>query len=176
MVQPDEVGDPGGVGVAGHDDVVADAVVVEVRQRAVAVSLIAIPSIIVERVGIAISSRLIDARKDGLGTDQTPCGTTVCRLSELVVEPVFLSAAHHTSTGIIADIMNVVGVPVQISNGTIVLTSIKHDQVKQTANAETSPDTKVIVHLNLTNGHPLKVSSDGVHLSLIDRNASIADE
>jgi hypothetical protein len=94
----------------------------------------------------------------------------------LVVEPVFLSAAHHASTGIVADVMDVVGVPVEIGNGAVVLTGIKHDQIKQTSNAEASPDTEVIVHLNLADGHPFKVSSDSIHLSLVDRNTAVADE
>jgi hypothetical protein len=72
--------------------------------------------------------------------------------------------------------MDVVGVPVEIGNGAVVLTGIKHDQIKQTSNAEASPDTEVIVHLNLADGHPFKVSSDSIHLSLVDRNTAVADE
>jgi hypothetical protein len=72
--------------------------------------------------------------------------------------------------------MDVVGVPVEIGNGAVVLTGIKHDQIKQTSNAEASPDTEVIVHFDLTDRHPLKVSSDSIHLSLIDRNTAVADE
>jgi len=49
------------VGVARHDDVVADAVVVEVRKRAVAVGLVAIPSVVIKRVGVAICRGLVDA-------------------------------------------------------------------------------------------------------------------
>jgi hypothetical protein len=94
----------------------------------------------------------------------------------LVVEPVFLSAAHHTSTGIVADVVDVVGVPVEIGDGAVVLTGIKHDQIEQAADAEASPDTKVIVHLDLTDRHPLKVSSDSIHLSLVNRNTAVADE
>lgn len=108
--------------------------------------------------------------------DNAPSSTTVCRLSQLVVEPVLLSAAHHTSSSIVADVMNVVGVPVQISDGTIVLASIKHDQVEQTADAEASPNTEVVVHLDLTNGHPFKVCSDCVHFSLVNRDTTITDE
>jgi hypothetical protein len=94
----------------------------------------------------------------------------------LVVEPVFLSAAHHTSTGIVADVVDVVGVPVEIGDGAVVLTGIEHDQIEQAADAEASPDTEVIVHLDLTDGHPLKVSSDSIHLSLVNRNTAVADE
>jgi hypothetical protein len=176
VVQPDEIGYPRGVRVTRHDDVVADAVVVEMRQSAVAVGLVAIPGVVVEGVGVTVGGRLVDAGEDGLRADKTPCGTTVGRLSQLVVEPVFLSAAHHASTGIVADVMDVVGVPVEIGNGAVVLTGIKHDQIKQTSNAEASPDTEVIVHLNLADGHPFKVSSDSIHLSLVDRNTAVADE
>jgi hypothetical protein len=176
VIQPDEIRHPRGVRVSRHDDIIANAIVVEMRQSAVAVSLIAIPSIVVKRVGIAIRSTLINPRKHSLRANQSPRSTTVSRLSQLVVEPVFLSAAHHTSTSIIADIVDVIGVPVEISNGTIVLTCIQHDQIEKTADAETSPDAKVIVHFDLTDGHPFEICSDGIHLSLIHGNTSVADE
>lgn len=176
VVEPDEVGDPRGVGVTGHDNVVANAVVVEVSKSAVAVGLVAVPGIVVKRVGVTISSRLVDAGEDGLRTDQTPSGTTIGGLRQLVVEPVLLSATHHRSSSIVAELVNVIGVPVKIGDGAVVLTSVEHDQVEQTTNAEASPDTEVVVHLNLTNGHPLEVGSDSVHLSLINRNTTITDE
>lgn len=44
MVEPDEVGDPGGVGVAGEDDVVCDVVGEEVGEGAVTVGLVAVLS------------------------------------------------------------------------------------------------------------------------------------
>lgn len=63
--------------------------------------------------------------------------------------------------------MHVVGVPVQIGNGAIILPRVEHDQVEQTANAEAAPDAKVVVHFDLPDRHPLKVSTDGIHLALI---------
>jgi len=94
----------------------------------------------------------------------------------LVVEPVFLSAAHHASACIVADVVDVIGVPVEICDGAVVLAGVEHDQVEQAANAEAAPDTEVVVHFDLTNGHPLKVSSDSIHLSLVDGNTAITDE
>lgn len=176
VVEPNKVGDPRGVRVTGHDNVVANAVVVEVRKSAVAVGLIAIPGIIVKRVGVSISSRLVDTGEDGLRTDQTPSSTTVGRLRQLVVEPVLLSATHHTSASIVAELVDVISVPVEIGNGAVVLTGVKHNQVEQAANAEASPDTEVVVHLNLTNGHPLEVGSDSIHLSLVNRDTTVADK
>jgi hypothetical protein len=49
------------VRIAGHDNVVADAVVVEMRQCAVAVGLVAVPGVVVEGVGVAVGGRLVDA-------------------------------------------------------------------------------------------------------------------
>jgi hypothetical protein len=69
VVQPDEIGYPRGVGVTRHDDVVADAVVVEMGQSAVAVGLVAVPGVVVEGVGVAVGGRLVDAGEDGLRAD-----------------------------------------------------------------------------------------------------------
>ena len=87
--------------------------------------------------------------------------------------------------------MDVVGVPVQISDGSIVLSGIKHDQIEERSNGEAAPDTEVVVHLDLTDGHPpervskvsnssdcrirhsLEVGTHGVHLALVNRYTAI---
>ena len=73
--------------VAGDDDVVADVVLGEVAERAVAVGLVAVPSVVVEWVDIAVCERLVDAGEDGLRSDDPPAGATFSRGGELVVEP-----------------------------------------------------------------------------------------
>jgi len=81
----------------------------------------------------------------------------------------------------------------EISDRTIILTSIKHDQVKKRSNMEIPPDTKVVVHVDLARGdvskfcsvraspylpnrHPLEVCTYGVHLSLVCRYAAVFNE
>ena len=55
--------------------------------------------------------------------------------------------------------MNVIGIPIQISDGAIVLPSVEHDQVEKTADAECSPNSKVIVHFDLSYRHPFEILS-----------------
>lgn len=54
--------------------------------------------------------------------------------------------------------VNVLCVPAKVGDTTVVVASVQHDQVEKTADAESSPDTKVVVHVNLTNGHVLEIS------------------
>ena len=85
---------------------------------------------------------------------------------ELVEKPRFLPAAHHTAACIVRDLVNVMSVPIQISDGPVVVTSIKHDEIKQCADRKASPNPQVVVHLNLPNRHPLKLDYDfGVSLA-----------
>lgn len=72
--------------------------------------------------------------------------------------------------------MHIVRVPIQVGDGSIVLTGVKHDQVNQGADGEGSPDTQIVIHFHLSNGHPLEVRSDGIHLSLVNTDASVLDE
>lgn len=64
----------------------------------------------------------------------------------------------------------------EISDGTIVVASVKHGQIEKGTHLEVPPDSKVVVHVNLTNGHPLEISTNSVHLALIDANAARTDE
>ena len=92
FVEPDEVGDPVGVGVAGEDDVVGDVVGVEGLEGAVTVGLVAVPGVVVEGVDVAVGDGFVDAREDGLRADDAPgCS----RGDKFVVEPVFLAGTHH---------------------------------------------------------------------------------
>ncbi len=72
--------------------------------------------------------------------------------------------------------MNVMSIPIQICDGAIILSSVKHDEIQQGAELEASPDPKVVVHFDLADGHPLEVGSDGVHLPLVDCNTTILHE
>ena len=45
--------------------------------------------------------------------------------------------------------MNVIGVPVQIRDGSIVLPGIEHDEIEQRSDRKTPPNPEVVVHLNL---------------------------
>jgi len=56
--------------------------------------------------------------------------------------------------------------PVQVSDTTVVLTSIEHDQVEKGSDGEGAPDSEVVVHLDLTNWHPLEVGSDWEAVSM----------
>ena len=87
--------------------------------------------------------------------------------------------------------MDVVGVPVQVCDGTVVLPGVEHDQVEERSNRVAAPDTKVVIHLDLTDGHPpervskvsflldcttrhlLEVGTHSIHLALINRNTAI---
>ena len=72
--------------------------------------------------------------------------------------------------------MDIVGVPVQVSDTAVVLTGVEHDQIEKVSNGEVTPDTEVVVHLDLTDWHPFEVSSDSVHLALINGNTAIGNE
>ena len=87
--------------------------------------------------------------------------------------------------------MDVVGVPIEIGNTAIVLSSVQHDEVQKGAELEASPDAEIVGHLDLPDWHPsetsvlrnmlrihlkdlpLEVSSYGVHLPLVGGNATI---
>ena len=134
------------------------------------------PCIIVERIYISICNGFIDPGENGLRSDDSPgCRPLRGRL-ELAEKPVFLTTAHHRAPCVIRDLMDVIGIPVQISDGPIVLTSVEHDEVKQCADGKASPNPQIVVHLNLADRHPLEISSNSVHLSLVNTNSPIADE
>ena len=67
-------------------------------------------------------------------------------------------------------------VPVEIRDGPIVLSGVQHDQIQQRTDGETAPDPKTVVHLNLTDRHPLEVGSHRVHFPLVDTYSAVLDE
>jgi hypothetical protein len=173
MIEPDKVGDLVGVAVAADHDIVANIVVYERLKGAVEVGLVPIPRVIIERVNIIVRDGLVDLGKDSLRADDAPSRASRLGSDEIRVKPMFLPRAHHGAAGIVGDVVDVVGVPVQISDPAVVMTSVEHDQVHNIAKGERPPDTQIVVHLDLTEGHPFEVGADSVHLALIGRDASI---
>lgn len=85
--------------------------------------------------------------------------------------------AHESPAGIIRNLGDVVGVPAtQSSDRPVVVTGVEHDQVEELSEREATPDTQVVVHVHLADGHPLEVRTDGVHLALVDADAAVLDE
>lgn len=138
----------------------------------------------------------IYSERTHLAADDSPRSTSFAGLHEIVVEPALLSGTHHGSSGIISDSVDIIDVGVEISDRPVILASIEHEQVRKRADLEASPDSKTIVHINLAklraslisdilhsfhrailpDGHPLEVRANGVHLTLIDRNAACVQE
>ena len=159
-------------------------ILVEVLQSAILVRKISIPCIIVQRIDVTGSNRFVLARENGLRANETPCRTTSLRFGELVIEPGLLSSTHHGAAGVVADLVDVVTmschnavsrlhasysrIPVEISDRSVIITSIQHDKVDQSAQVERSPDAKIVVHLHLSDWHPLEVCTNGIHLPLVE--------
>ena len=98
------------------------------------------------------------------------------RLCQFVVEPILLTRAHHRAPCVIGDLVNVVGVGIDVGYIAVILTSVKHDQVEESADAKATPNSQIVIHFDLTDWHPLKVGTNSIHLSLIDTDATILDE
>lgn len=63
--------------------------------------------------------------------------------------PILLTAAHHGAADVVRDLVHVVGVPVQVGDGAVVLACVEHDQVEERADGERAPDTEIVIHLDL---------------------------
>ena len=134
------------------------------------------PCIIIKWINISIGNGLIDPREDSLRSDHSPCCSPLRRRLELAVEPIFLATTHHRAACVVGDLVDVMCIPVQIGDGSIVVTSIKHYKVKQCTDRKASPNSQIVIHFNLANWHPLKVSSNSVHLSLVDTDSAIPNK
>jgi hypothetical protein len=55
--------------------------------------------------------------------------------------------------------MNIISVLIKVSDAAIILANAKHDEIHKVPNLEVSPYAEVVIHLNLSDGHPLKVGS-----------------
>jgi hypothetical protein len=67
-----------------------------------------------------------------------------------MVEPVLLAATHQGSTGIVGNLIYIVGIGVGVGDRAIILPGVQHDKVNERTELEVSPDTKVVIHLNLS--------------------------
>jgi hypothetical protein len=142
LVEPHEVRNPVGVGVASKKRGVVDLVGVEVVEGAVAVRGVAldkvnqhslarqihctyIPLIGVERV--AVDSTVVHAAEDNLVANDSPCSAAFLGLGEGAVEPVLLRATHERAASVIFEILDVIIVPVKCRDAAIIIASIKHN-------------------------------------------------
>ena len=100
--------------------------------------------------------------------DNSPCCSTICGLGELVIEPVFLAPTHKRASSIVGYLLDECVVVVHGGDGTIVVTGIEHDEVKEFAHGEAPPDSEIVIQIYLTDGHPFKIGSYRVHLALVD--------
>lgn len=153
LVQPDQVRDPGRVRVAGQEHRVADVVLVQRRKGPVPVRLVPVPRVAVEGVLVAQRQALVHAAEDDLVADDAPRRPARRAVLELAVEPRLLPGAHQAAAGVVGDLVYVVRVPVQVGDGAVVLTRVEHDQVKEIAKAEISPDAQIVVHFHLADRH-----------------------
>lgn len=173
VVKPDEIRHPIRMAVTADHDVVLDVVVVQSLEGAVTVGLVAIPGVVVQGVNVAVSDRLVEAGEDGLAANHAPGGLGI---DEIGVEPVFLSGTHHGTAGVVGNLMDVMGIPVEVRDGPIVLPGIQHNKIEKRTKGEGAPDAEVVVHLDLPDGHPFEVSTYSVHLPLINSHAAVHDE
>lgn len=63
--------------------------------------------------------------------------------------------------------MNVVGVPVKVGERSVIMTCIEHDQIEQRPDGEGSPDTEIVVHLDLSTVQSVS-HSNGLEVGSLD--------
>lgn len=90
--------------------------------------------------------------------------------------PVLLLTTHKRPASIILDLSDIVSIPIERRDRPIVVPSIKHNQINKLAQREATPDSEIVIHVDLADGHPLEVSTHSVHLPLVDANAAVVDE
>ena len=78
-------------------------------------------------------ARYIDPAEHDLAPDDPPHCTSVCTLDQTVVEPILLPSAHQTPPGIIANFIDVVIIPIQRRDASVIIPCIQHDQVHHLA-------------------------------------------
>jgi hypothetical protein len=99
-------------------------------------------------------------------------------------------AAHERASGIVAELRDVVVVPIEGRDGAIVVARVEHDEIEELADLKGAPYAEIVVHVDLADAsrvrrgfiggmgglrHPLKVRSHGVHLALINAYAAGLD-
>lgn len=98
-------------------------------QSTVSIRLVAVPGIVVKGVGEAVGNGFVHAGEDDLTADYAPCCSAGRGFREFVVEPGFLRGAHEGTAGVVGDGVDVVGVPVEIGYGAVVVAGVEHDEI-----------------------------------------------
>lgn len=145
-----------------------------------------VPLISVER--IAVNCAVVHPTEDDLITHYPPCGSTFVRLGQLAVEPILLGTAHERAACVVLDFLDVVIIPVERRDRSVVITRVEHNQVEELAHFEASPDAQIVIHVHLANSilhvsegmmeslmnarHPFEIGSNGVHFAGINADAS----
>lgn len=83
------------------------------------------PRIIVEWIYISIRNGFIDPGENGLRSDHSPSRSPLRGRLELAVKPIFLATAHHGAACVVRYLVDVMCIPVQIRDRSIVVTSTK---------------------------------------------------
>ena len=124
VIKLNEVTDPTGMRVSRDHVVVVNLIVVKCLERSFAIGLVTFPSIVTQRIDVSIGNRFVDMREYSLRANHSSCWLSLSRCDELVVEPLFLAATYHGSSSIVGKCVDVFGVPVQIRQRSIVMTSV----------------------------------------------------
>lgn len=84
-------------------------------KSAVTGGLVAVPGIIIQWVGISIGDGFVYTTEDDLVAYYSPGCTSRGGVGKLLVEPAFLGTAHQCATGVIADIMDIIGLRLMLA-------------------------------------------------------------
>ena len=66
-----------------------------------------------------------------LRSHHTPCGL---RVHERRIEPILLATAHHRASCVVRNLVDVVCVPVQVGDRSVILARVQHDQINERPN------------------------------------------
>lgn len=94
-------------------------------------------------------------------------GASRVGLGQLAVEPVLLVAAHESPSRIIRNQWDVILVPAKVCDGPVVVSGVEYDKIEQFAHLEASPNSEIVIQISLSDGHPLEVRADSIHLPLV---------
>ena len=84
-----------------------------------------------------------------LVSDNSPCGSSLGRLAQPAIEPVLLPRAHQRPRGVVVDFFDIGVVPTQSGNAAVIVPGVEHDEVQELAHLEGTPDSEIVVQLDL---------------------------
>lgn len=85
-----------------------------------------------------------------MATDDAPVGTPVGRIDQIAVQPGLLTTSHQSTAGVVFNLFKVRIVTIhKIRDRAVVYSGVQHENVNQGSKLELSPNTKVVVHLDL---------------------------